>query len=625
MPNMNLQQVFVVNPVTTIGNTDLMYVDVAGTTDAAITGANLKLQFLSGAAIPSHDILSNITGGSAIPIANTLTATIDAAIGSTQGNILYRNATNWTVLAPGTTGQFLQTQGAASDVQWASPSGSGVVSAGTINQLTWYAANGTTVSGLATVVAGVLTTVTSVPTWQTFLPIALGGTSVTSVTTSPAATSFAGWDANKNLSANNFLGGYTTTATAGTTTTLLVSSTEQQYFTGTLTQTIKLPVTSTLAPGQSFTIVNKSTQSLTVQSSGSNTISTILAGYNGVFTCVLTSGTTAASWSPSLSSGSAGIQFISNGITPTAGPTVTFSANSEGGTAFFYSSGTSLNLKFTDVGDSVFLGRLTPTSLNGTGGFACVGIGAQAFQSALTNGLSVGIGDGALTSDQSGQYNVGIGALVFTNLNGGNNNVGIGYQAGYGYTGTESNNIIIGSNVLGTISESDTIRIGDGTRTRFFAGGIDGVNVGSSTVRLVSESGTQLGTIDLVAGSGVTITPSANQISISASGGMTWSTITADQTAVVNNGYVTNKNTLLSLTLPAVCDVGDQVAINGENAGLWSGIANTGQTIIYNNSSSTTAGSLTATQQYDTVIFQCLVTNTVWIVTSTISTNLVLA
>jgi len=52
----------------------------------------------------------------------TLTSVIDAALGSAQGDILYRNSTVWTVLAPGTSGQFLQTQGAAANPQWATGS-----------------------------------------------------------------------------------------------------------------------------------------------------------------------------------------------------------------------------------------------------------------------------------------------------------------------------------------------------------------------------------------------------------------------------------------------------------------------------------------------------------------------
>jgi len=59
--------------------------------------------------------LVNTTGGSAAPIATTLSAWMDAALGSTRGDILYRNATVWTVLAPGTTGFSLQTGGAGAD------------------------------------------------------------------------------------------------------------------------------------------------------------------------------------------------------------------------------------------------------------------------------------------------------------------------------------------------------------------------------------------------------------------------------------------------------------------------------------------------------------------------------
>jgi hypothetical protein len=48
---------------------------------------------------------------------STLTGLIDA-LGSTQGDILYRNATVWTVLAPGTAGYVLQTGGPAANPSW---------------------------------------------------------------------------------------------------------------------------------------------------------------------------------------------------------------------------------------------------------------------------------------------------------------------------------------------------------------------------------------------------------------------------------------------------------------------------------------------------------------------------
>ena len=89
---------------------------------------------------------------------------------------------------------------------------------------------------------------------------------------------------------------YTTTATAAGTTTLVASSSYLQYFTGTTTQTIVLPVTSTLSLGWSYHICNNSTGNLTVQSSGANAIATVIPGTTIHVTCILTSGTTAASW-----------------------------------------------------------------------------------------------------------------------------------------------------------------------------------------------------------------------------------------------------------------------------------------------------------------------------------------
>ncbi len=142
---------------------------------------------------------------------------------------------------------------------------------------------------LGTPASGVLTNCTG-------LPIAGGGTGVTSVTTTPTASSFAGWDASSNLSANNFLRGYTTTATAASTTTLTVASTQQQFFTGSSTQSVVLPVTSTLVLGQSYMLINNSTGIVTVKSSDGTAISILATGTQATFTCILTSGTTPASW-----------------------------------------------------------------------------------------------------------------------------------------------------------------------------------------------------------------------------------------------------------------------------------------------------------------------------------------
>jgi hypothetical protein len=90
--------------------------------------------------------------------------------------------------------------------------------------------------------------------------------------------------------------GYATTATAAGTTTLTTASMYQQFFTGSTTQTVTMPVASTLYVGQKFRVVNNSSGVVTAQSSGANTIYAIPAGGDVIFTCILASGTSAASW-----------------------------------------------------------------------------------------------------------------------------------------------------------------------------------------------------------------------------------------------------------------------------------------------------------------------------------------
>lgn len=142
------------------------------------------------------------------------------------------------------------------------------------------------------------------------LAIVNGGTAVNAVTIAPAATAWAGWDTNKNLSANSHLNAYTTTATAAGTTTLTVASTYQQFFTGSTTQTVVMPVTSTLVLGQSWYIVNNSSGIVTLQSSGLNNILAMPGNTATVITCILTSGTTAASWSVENTSSAEGVTSI---------------------------------------------------------------------------------------------------------------------------------------------------------------------------------------------------------------------------------------------------------------------------------------------------------------------------
>jgi len=81
-----------------------------GQLDAAIAAANPD--------IADDRILSNISGAEAAPSANTLTAILDAIVGTDRGSLLVRGDTTWAALAPGASGTVLQSQGAGADLFW---------------------------------------------------------------------------------------------------------------------------------------------------------------------------------------------------------------------------------------------------------------------------------------------------------------------------------------------------------------------------------------------------------------------------------------------------------------------------------------------------------------------------
>lgn len=116
------------------------------------------------------------------------------------------------------------------------------------------------------------------------------------VATAATASTLVARDANGNTVVTNLQQGYTTTATATGTTTLTIASNNNQVFTGTLAQTVVLPVVATLTLGTDYVITNQSTLAVTVQSSGPNTIVILQPGQVGTFTSNATSGTGAAVW-----------------------------------------------------------------------------------------------------------------------------------------------------------------------------------------------------------------------------------------------------------------------------------------------------------------------------------------
>lgn len=75
--------------------------------------------------LASGELLANSTSATADVAATTVTALLDRAISSVQGSVIYRGASEWLALPPGTSGHFLQTQGAGANPQWAAGGGGG--------------------------------------------------------------------------------------------------------------------------------------------------------------------------------------------------------------------------------------------------------------------------------------------------------------------------------------------------------------------------------------------------------------------------------------------------------------------------------------------------------------------
>ena len=65
------------------------------------------------------------------------------------------------------------------------------------------------------------------------------------------------------------------------------------------------------------------------------------------------------------------------------------------------------------------------------------------------------------------------------------------------------------------------------------------------------------------------------------SGGLSFSEITTDTNAAVNNGYICNDGAVITVTLPATFAQGDAVYIFGKGAGGWRVEPNTGDTIYH--------------------------------------------
>lgn len=139
----------IVNGVTyTFGGSSAGFV-TSVTAGAGLTNSGTATAVILGlSTITNNRVLANVSGGTAAPIANTLTSILDI-LTTTQGSVPYRNASVWTVLTPGSAGNCLISGGAAANISWGSCGGGG---SGTVTSV----ATGTGLTGGTITVTGTI-------------------------------------------------------------------------------------------------------------------------------------------------------------------------------------------------------------------------------------------------------------------------------------------------------------------------------------------------------------------------------------------------------------------------------------------------------------------------------------
>lgn len=103
--------------------------------------------------------------------------------------------------------------------------------------------------------------------------------------------------------------------------------------------------------------------------------------------------------------------------------------------------------------------------------------------------------------------------------------------------------------------------------------------------------------------------------------GITWNSVTGTtQTASVNNAYIVDNASLVTVTLPDTAAVGDIVRIVGKGAGGWRLAQNASESVNFGNQSTTSGvgGRLDSTHRYDSIELVCITANTTWNVISSV-------
>jgi len=220
--------------------------------------------------------------------------------------------------------------------------------------------------------------------------------------------------------------------------------------------------------------------------------------------------------------------------------------------------------------------------------------------------------------------NSAAGSPVILQPNGSDTNIGFSFRPRG--TGTFTFNTSGGANIAAFSQGTSPVNYfyftpgGTGVNPQLATVGTDtniGLNLVSKGTGTVKANGVEVATI-----SG-TQTLTNKDLSSSTNtfpaGFVTWNNVTGtSQSAAVNKGYITNNASLVTVTLPSTAAVGQVVRVAGSGAGGWRIAQNSGQTVRFGVSATTTGatGRLDSVNRYDAVELICIVANTDWAVIS---------
>ena len=515
------------NAITMHGTGDIT-TSAAGSTVTFVGSGITTLHSGSGSATASSNA-ATIAGGTGITTSATGSTVTITATGSFASPVTVPNGgtgdtsfTPYAVITGGTT-----STGALQNVVGLGASGEVLTSAGAGALPSWAPVPGSTGAETFDSDSGTATTSGNTITMHGAGDITTSATGSTVTFTGAGVTTLHSGSGNATVSSNAMTiaggTGITTTATGSTVTITAAASVPLTFDgdTGTATPSanvITLHGTGDIATSATGSTVTFAGSGVTTVHSGSGSATAssnaiTIAGGTGITTTATGSTVTITA------SGGSGIVTLDGNTSSATGSTVTITTGSSNanGTARFLGNGVSqLSLNFSDSNSNLGLGATglgSGTTLSGSFN-TCLGVSSGEYISSGGNNTFIGYsaGKGNSGTPMTTVDNTGIGINSLINLQtglGGNTCIGsgsgdglvsgayntlLGGAAGSNYTSSESSNICIGADAVGTAAESHVLRIGSGTGASSvgnlnaaFISGIQGITV-TGTAVLVSSS-----------------------------------------------------------------------------------------------------------------------------------------